>query len=53
MLNKTASSKTGSQLLMVLGFLFIAGAAVTLLPGSPIPLVNDLGYHSLCPLARV
>ena len=51
MSSKTASSKTGNQLLVVVGFLFIAGAAVTLLPGSPTHLVNDLGYHSLCPLA--
>jgi hypothetical protein len=51
MSNKTASRITANQLLMFLGFLFVAGAAVTLLPGSPTHLVNDLGYHSLCPLA--
>lgn len=49
--SKAASRITANQVLVVLGFLFVAGAAVTLLPGSPTHLVNDLGYHSLCPLA--
>ena len=49
--SKTTSRNTGNQLLVVFGSLFVAGAAVTLLPGSPVHLVNDLGYHSLCPLA--
>ena len=51
MSSKTAPLITANQLLVILGFLFVAGAAVTLLPGSPKHLVNDLGYHSLCPLA--
>jgi hypothetical protein len=51
MSGKTASRNTGHQLLVIIGSLFVAGAAVTLLPGSPTHLVNDLGYHSLCPLA--
>jgi hypothetical protein len=51
MSSKTASRSTANQLLVVFGFLFVAGAAVALLPGSPTHLVNDLGYHSLCPLA--
>jgi len=51
MSSKTASRITADQLLVIIGVLFVAGAAVTLLPGSPTHLVNDLGYHSLCPLA--
>ena len=49
--NTTASRETTDRLLLVVAVLFVAGAAVTLLPGSPTHLVNDLGYHSLCPLA--
>jgi len=44
------SRKTGSQFLLVLAYLFIAGAIVTLIPASA-PMRNDFGYSSLCPFA--
>lgn len=44
------SRKTGNQFLLVLAYLFLATAILTLLPTST-PLVNDLGYSSLCPFA--
>jgi hypothetical protein len=44
------SRKTGNQVLLVLACLFIATAILTLFPASA-PLMNDLGYSSLCPFA--
>jgi hypothetical protein len=44
------SRKTGNQFLLVLACLFIATAMITLFPATA-PLVNDLGYSSLCPFA--
>ena len=42
--------KTGSYLLLVLVYVFIAAAMVTLIPAAA-PVRNDFGYSSLCPFA--
>jgi hypothetical protein len=42
--------KTRNQILLLLAYLFVGGAIVTLLP-LPARIKNDLGYFSLCPFA--
>jgi len=44
------SSKTRAEILLVLAWLFVAGAVTTLLPLSA-PVKSDLGYYSFCPFA--
>jgi hypothetical protein len=43
-------SKTRNQVLLVLAYLFVGGAILTLFPASA-RIKNDLGYFSLCPFA--
>jgi len=45
------SRKTANQIVLAVACLFMVAAGITLLPGSPKSLENDLGYHSLCPFA--
>jgi len=44
------SEQTRNLGLLILVWLFVAGAALTLLP-LPAPKANDLGYVSACPFA--
>jgi hypothetical protein len=44
------SPKTRHQILLVLAYLFVGGAMLTLFPGAA-RIRNDLGYFSLCPFA--
>jgi hypothetical protein len=42
--------KIRNQILLLLAYLFVGGAIVTLVPASG-RVESDLGYHSLCPFA--
>ena len=44
------SPKTRNEIPLMLAWLFVAGAAATLLPLSA-PVKSDLGYYSFCPFA--
>ena len=44
------SPKARNEILLLLAWLFLAGAVATLLP-VPGPVKSDLGYYSFCPFA--